>query len=122
MEYTVPAIPSTILKEPNIYKPKEPTKIAKETAQTAKDPANNAALTKRSPDLFALSQDFEEDPVHQLIANNLYTIPELRIGRPQKTTANKVEVVSKPYAVQVQETCLNENPNVSSDVPNLKGV
>ncbi|KAJ9061031.1 hypothetical protein DSO57_1024696 [Entomophthora muscae] len=86
MEYTAPANPLTISKDPNRYKPEEPAK--------------NTALKEGPPELFAFSQDFEEDP----------------------TTANAVEVVSKPYAAQVQETCLNENPNISSDVPNLKGV
>ncbi|KAJ9075520.1 hypothetical protein DSO57_1035316 [Entomophthora muscae] len=89
MEYTAPANPLTIPKDPNRDKPEQTSKTAKDTA-----------LKEGSPELFALSQDFEEDP----------------------TTANAVEVVSKPYAAQVQETFLNENPNISSDVPNLKGV
>ncbi|KAJ9086954.1 hypothetical protein DSO57_1038145 [Entomophthora muscae] len=115
MEYTAPAIPSTIPKETDSDKPEEPSKTTKKSAE-------NAALMKGSPELFALSQAFEEDPVHQLVANDLYAIPAHGRGRPQKTTSNAVEVVSKPYAAKVQETCLNENPNVSSDVSNLKGV
>lgn len=129
MEYTAPAIPSTITKEPDREKPEEPAKIATQTAQTSKepskntkDPAKNVAQTKGSPGYFALSWDFEEELVHQLIANGLYTIPACRKGKPKKTTANTVEVVFKPYAAQVKETCLNESPNISSDVPNLKGV
>ncbi|KAJ9090198.1 hypothetical protein DSO57_1004776 [Entomophthora muscae] len=129
MEYTAPAIPSIIPKEPNHDKPEEPSKIAtkttqnvKEPAEPAKDPAKNAAQTEELPGYFALSQDFEEDPFQQLVANNLYAIPACGRVRPQKTTANAVEVVFKPYATQVQETCLNNSPNVSSDVPNLKCV
>ncbi|KAJ9087593.1 hypothetical protein DSO57_1031569 [Entomophthora muscae] len=53
MKYTAPIIPLTIPKEPNRDKPEE----------TAKDPAETAALMKGSHELFALSQDFEEDPV-----------------------------------------------------------
>ncbi|KAJ9087767.1 hypothetical protein DSO57_1029985 [Entomophthora muscae] len=104
MEYTAPAIPSIIPKEPNCDKPKEPAKIAAETVQIVKEPAElakNAAQTEESPGYFTLSQDFEEDPIHQLVANNLYTIPACGRGRPRNTTANAVEVVSKPYAVQV---------------------
>ncbi|KAJ9052726.1 hypothetical protein DSO57_1031353 [Entomophthora muscae] len=129
MEYTAPAIPLIIPKEPDCEKPKEPTNIAAKTVQTVKepaepaeDPAKNAAQTEELPGYFALSQDFEEDPIHQLIADNLYAIPACGRGRLQKTTANTVEAVSKPYAAQVQETCLQDSPNVSSDVPNLKGI
>ncbi|KAJ9049093.1 hypothetical protein DSO57_1028188 [Entomophthora muscae] len=125
MEYTSPAIPSIIPKEPDRDKPKEPSKIAAETAQTVKEPAEpakNATQTEELPEYFALSQDFEEDLVHQLVADNLYAIPACRRGRPQKTTANAVEVVSKPYAAQVQETCLQDSLKVSSNVPNLKGI
>ncbi|KAJ9062723.1 hypothetical protein DSO57_1007893 [Entomophthora muscae] len=123
MEYSAPAIPSTIPKDPNRDKPEEPSETAKETAKPAnepakpiKDPTKNAALEEESLELFALNQDFEEDPVHQLVADNLYAIPAHRRGRLWKTTDNAVEVVSKPYAVQVQETCFNENPNISSNV------
>ncbi|KAJ9079202.1 hypothetical protein DSO57_1037790 [Entomophthora muscae] len=103
-------------------KSEEPAKIATKAAQTAKDPIKNATQTKGYPGYFALSQDFEEDHAYQLVANDLYAIPAHRRGRPWKTTVNTVEVVSKPYAVQVQDTCLNESPNISSNVPNLKGV
>ncbi|KAJ9076041.1 hypothetical protein DSO57_1030015 [Entomophthora muscae] len=78
MEYTAPAISSIIPKEPYCDKPKEPAKIAAETVQTVKepadpaeDPAKNAAQTEESPGYFDLSKDFEEDPVHQLVASNL---------------------------------------------------
>ncbi|KAJ9072562.1 hypothetical protein DSO57_1026237 [Entomophthora muscae] len=122
MEYTAPAIPSIIPKETNHDKPKEPAKITAQTVKEPAKPAKNATQTEELPGYFALSQDFEEDPIHQLVANNLYAIPARGRGRPQKITANAVEVVSKPYAAQVQETCLNNSPNVSSNVPNLKGV
>ncbi|KAJ9055389.1 hypothetical protein DSO57_1004592 [Entomophthora muscae] len=125
MEYTAPAITSIIPKEPDCDKPKEPEKIAqtvKEPAEPAKDPVKNASQTEELPGYFTLSQDFEEDPIHQLVANNLYAIPAHGRGRPWKTTANTVEVVFKHYATQVQETCLNNSPNISSDIPNLKGV
>ncbi|KAJ9086559.1 hypothetical protein DSO57_1002686 [Entomophthora muscae] len=69
MEYTAPAIPLTIPKEPNRYKTEELTKIAIKTIQTAKEPSKNATLTKGYPGYFALSQDFKEDPVPQLIAD-----------------------------------------------------
>ncbi|KAJ9060881.1 hypothetical protein DSO57_1026293 [Entomophthora muscae] len=82
--------------------------------------AKIAATKKDPPELFAPSQDFEEDPVQELITDDFYTIPTCRKGRPWKITANAVEVVSKPYAAQLQETCLNKNPNVSSNMPNLK--
>ncbi|KAJ9084400.1 hypothetical protein DSO57_1024935 [Entomophthora muscae] len=71
MEYTAPAIPSIIPKEPNNHKTKEPAKIAAKTAQTvkepagpAKDPTKNATQTEELPGYFAISQDFKEDPVH----------------------------------------------------------
>ncbi|KAJ9051011.1 hypothetical protein DSO57_1008831 [Entomophthora muscae] len=115
MKYTAPAIPSTIPKKHNRDKPEEP-------AKTAKEPAKNAAQTKGFSGYFALSQDFKEDPIHQLVANDLYAISAHRRGRPRKITANAVKVVSKPYAAQVQETCLSESPNISSNIPNLKGV
>ncbi|KAJ9069415.1 hypothetical protein DSO57_1018801 [Entomophthora muscae] len=105
MEYTAPAIPLTISKDPNRDKSKEPALIAKETAKEhakpAKDPTENAALTKGFHNLFALSQDFEGDPVHQLVVDALYVMPAHRRYRPQKTTANAVVVVFKPYAMQV---------------------
>ncbi|KAJ9072397.1 hypothetical protein DSO57_1027958 [Entomophthora muscae] len=99
---------------------KETAKPAKEPTEPAKDTTKDTTPKEGSPELFFPSQVFEEDPVHQLVANNMYAIPACGRSRPQKTTANTVEVVSKPYATQVQETCLNKNPNVSSDVPSLK--
>ncbi|KAJ9070199.1 hypothetical protein DSO57_1010893 [Entomophthora muscae] len=87
MEYTAPTIPSIIPKEPDCDKLKEPAKTAAKTAKTVKepaeDPAKNAAQTEESPGYFALSKDFEEDPVHQLVANNLYAIPACGRGRPR---------------------------------------
>ncbi|KAJ9050128.1 hypothetical protein DSO57_1017300 [Entomophthora muscae] len=98
MEYTTPAIPLTIPKDPNRDKPEEPTVTSRETAKSSKEPtepAKDATPKEGSPKLFAPSKDFEDDPVHQLVADNLYTIPVRGISRPQKTTANAVEVVSK---------------------------
>ncbi|KAJ9090344.1 hypothetical protein DSO57_1003467 [Entomophthora muscae] len=112
-----------------LSKPEEPAVTARETAKPGKEPAEptkytakNATPKEGSPQLFAPSQDFKEDPVHQLVAYDLYAIPAHERGRPRKTTANAVEVVSKPYATQVQESCLNENPNFFSEIPSLKGV
>ncbi|KAJ9067880.1 hypothetical protein DSO57_1034583 [Entomophthora muscae] len=82
MEYTAPAIPSIIPKKPDRDKPEEPAKVAAKTAQTVKEPAENATQTEELPGYFALSQDFKEDPVHQLVANNLYAILAHERGRP----------------------------------------
>ncbi|KAJ9081276.1 hypothetical protein DSO57_1016464 [Entomophthora muscae] len=71
MEYTAPAIPSIIPKEPDHNKLKEPAETATETVQNVKepaepseDPAKNTAQTEELPGYFALSKDFEEDPIH----------------------------------------------------------
>ncbi|KAJ9072695.1 hypothetical protein DSO57_1024648 [Entomophthora muscae] len=57
--------------KPNRDKPEEPAVTARETTKPSKEPvepAKNAvkdSVSKEgSPELFAPSQDFEEDPVH----------------------------------------------------------
>ncbi|KAJ9051026.1 hypothetical protein DSO57_1008573 [Entomophthora muscae] len=68
MEYTAPTIPLTIPKDPNRDKKEETAVISRETAKPVKEPAKDttkdATPKEGSPELFAPSQDFEEDPVH----------------------------------------------------------
>ncbi|KAJ9090290.1 hypothetical protein DSO57_1004195 [Entomophthora muscae] len=94
MEYTALAILSTIPKDPNIDKLEEPTETAKETAKPAKEPAEpakdttkNATLKERPPELFALSQDFEEDPVFSFLH---YIVTIIRDYRAQDICQNTV--------------------------------
>ncbi|KAJ9060960.1 hypothetical protein DSO57_1025409 [Entomophthora muscae] len=63
MEYTAPAVPSIIPKEPGRGKLKEPVKTATKTAQTvkepaepAKDPAKNTARQKNCLDTSPLAR------------------------------------------------------------------